>query len=80
MLNTQPLSLFSVGICHQTPLPGERAAGFTTPGKQRFSYLLKTGARVRGPTPENPCGIFCQLPSLEHRVWRSRPEEPKRGW
>ena len=80
MRNAQALSLFSVGIYHQTPLPREMATGITTPRKQQFSYLLKTGAQVGGPTPENPCGIFYRLSSLEHRVWRSRPEEPKRRW
>ena len=26
--------------------------------KRAFSYLLKTGARVGGPTPENPGGVL----------------------
>ena len=80
MRNAQTLSLLRVGVHHQSPLPGETASGVTTPGKQQLSYLLKTGARVGGAAPENPCSIFSKLSSPEHRVWRSRPKEPKRRW
>ena len=80
MRNAQTLSLLRVGVHHQSPLPGETASGVTTPGKQQLSYLLKTGAWVGGAAPENPCSIFSKLSSPEHRVWRSRPKEPKKRW
>lgn len=79
MRDAQTLRLFSVGIYHQTPLPGETATGITTPGKERLVIYSKLEPGWEAPLLRTRVASY-RLSPLDHRVWRSRPEEPKRRW